>query len=153
MNKAQKRAWLVFGISGLTLLISGAVLLYARANGIIFIDFERVLRMRMFSALLMFPLILIIFIEHRYHKRDFDERDKVIYRKSAYPCYVSGFVFMLAAGLFLTLSVKPFEATAHIHIWMCFTFVLYLAIIVSFLVSSIAVLIQYGREKQEVRNE
>jgi hypothetical protein len=144
MNGAQKRTWLTFWISLVTLLVCGVVLWYAWVNEIVLIDFERPIRIPLLSIPAIIPLILIVFIELRYHKRDFDERDKEIGCKSVYAGYVAALVFMLAAGIFLVTIVKPMDTTTNIYIWMRFAFLLYLASFVSFLATSIASLIQYG---------
>ena len=153
MNGAQKRTWLTFWISLVTLLVCGVVLWYAWVNEIVLIDLEQVTRTRLLSIPVMFPLILIVFIEQRYRKRDFDERDKEIGHKSVYAGYVAALVFMVAAGFFLFTIVEPLGTTTNIYIWMRFAFLVYLASFVSFLATSIASLMQYGRGAKEVINE
>ena len=145
MNKAQKRAWFNFVISAATLLISASVLWYAWVNQIVLIDIDKSMRTRLLSLPVMLPLILMVIVGNFYRKREFDERDKAIYRKSDGFGYVAAVIFILAAGFFLFCIVEPMSATTNIYIWMRFTYLIYLACFVMFLVSAIAALIQYGR--------
>ncbi len=153
MNKAQKRTWFVFVISAATLLISALVLWYAWVNQIVLIDLERPMRIRLLGLSNAIPLILFVVIESRYRKREFDERDKAIYRKSSGIGYVTGLTFIVAAGFFLFCIVEPLGATTNIYIWMRFTYLVYLAFFVSFLTSSIAALVQYGWRGKGAKNE
>ncbi len=130
----------------MTLLVTAAILWYARLNGMTFIDLERPMRMRLWSMLVILPLILILLLGTRYPKKDYDERDLIIDRKSLGAGFVAGFIFLFAAGVFVTVTSKPFDTLTNIYIWMRFSFLLYLAAFVSFLATSIASLIQYGRE-------
>jgi hypothetical protein len=145
MSKAQKRTWFVFVISAATLLISALALWSAWVNQIILIDIENPMRIRLLGLTNAIPLILFFIIVSFYRKRDFDERDKAIYRKSSGIGYITGLTFIVAAGFFLFCIVEPLGATTNIYIWMRFTYLVYLALFVSFLTSSIAALIQYGR--------
>ena len=150
MNNAQKRTWLEFAISATTLLISATVLWYVWVNQIILIDIENPMRIRLLGLANMIPLILIFIISYRIRKKDYDERDKEICRKSIGFGYITGLIFTVAAGFFLICIVEPLGTTTNIYIWMRFAYLVYLAFIVSFLTSSIAALIQYGwREKGE----
>ena len=153
MNNAQKRTWLTFAISAATLLISASVLWYAWVNEIILVDFERPMHIRLLSIPVILPLVLIILIESRYRKREFDERDKAIYHKSVYAGYAAALIFMVAAGFFLFTIVEPFGTTTNIYIWMRFSYLVYLAAFVSFFVSSLAALTQYGWWMKGAKNE
>ena len=152
MNKAQKRARLTFAISAATLLISASVLWYAWVNEIILVDFERPMRTRLLAIPVVLPLILILIIESRYRKREFDERDKAIYHKSVYAGYAAALILLVAAGFFLFTIVEPLGTTTNIYIWMRFSFLLYLAVFVSFLASSLVAIIQYGWWKKGVKS-
>ncbi len=150
MNNAQKRTWLTFGISALTLLISAVVLWYAWVNEIVLIDINRPMRTRLLSLPSMLPLILILIISYRIRIKDYDERDKVICRKSVVSGYIASLIFLVAGGFFLLCIVEPLETTTNIYIWMCFLVLVYLACFVGFLVSAIAALAQYDwRNKHE----
>ncbi len=150
MNKAQKRTWWTFAISAVTLLISGAVLWYVWVNEIILIDIERPMLIRLLGMVNAIPLILILIISYRIQKKDYDERDKVICRKSDGFGYIAAMIFLVAGGFFLFCIVEPLEATTNIYIWMRFTYLVYLACFAGWLVSAIAALAQYGwRSKHE----
>ncbi len=150
MNRAQKRTWFVFVISAATLLISALVLWSAWVNRIILIDIENPMRIRLLGLANTIPLILILILSTRFRKKDYDERDTIIEHKSSGVGYITGLIFMVAAGFFLFCIVEPLGTTTNIYIWMRFAYLVYLALFVSFLTSSIAALIQYGwREKGE----
>jgi hypothetical protein len=145
MNKAQKRTWICLVISFITLIISAIVITYFWRNEINIYDFSnltpaKVLRYRALAILSAIPLVLIVIIEARFRKKDFDERDKIIYRKSILPGLIGIFVFLGGASLFLVVITKAGSIKAP----LLYTLV-YLACFVWILVSSSAALIQYGR--------
>lgn len=145
MNRAQKRTWICLVISFITLIISAIVITYFWRNEINIYDFSnltpaKVLRYRALAILSAIPLVLIVIIEARFRKKDFDERDKIIYRKSILPGLIGIFVFLGGASLFLVVITKAGSIKAP----LLYTLV-YLACFVWILVSSMAALIQYGR--------
>lgn len=144
MNIAQKRTWLEFAISAATLLISATVFWYAWANEIILIDLDRPMRTRLLSLPTMLPLILILIISYRIRKKDYDERDKEICRKSIGFGYIAAMIFLVAGGFFLFYIVEPLGTTTNIYILMRFCCLVYLTCFVGFLVSAIAALTRYG---------
>ncbi len=145
MNKAQKRTWWIFAISGATLLITGVVLWYVWANEIVLLDIERAMRIRLLGMANAIPLIMITILSVRIPTKSYDERDIIIEHKSAPFGYISAFIFLVAAGFSLFVMVKPLDTTPNIYIWMRFCYLVYLAFFAGTSVSSIASLVQYGR--------
>jgi len=143
MNKAQKRTWWTFAISGATLLISASVILYVWVNQIKIIDVERPMRIRLMGLANAIPLILIVLISRRFRKKDYDERDTIIERKSSGIAYITSFTFLVVAGYYLFL-INPRGSTRNIYWAMHGSYLVYLAYLVALLTSSIAALIQYG---------
>ena len=151
MNRAQKRTWLIFAISALTLLISGSVLLYVWANQIKIINLERVTRTRLIGLANTIPLILILFISTRYKGKDYDERDKIIELKSSVTGYIAAFTFVVVAGYCLFL-MNPRGTTSNILMVMRGAYLIYLSVFVLNFLSSLAALIQYGWRVKVVRD-
>ncbi len=145
MNKAQKRTWWTFAISGATLLISGAVLWYVWVNEIILIDIERPMLIRLLGMANAIPLVMIAILSVRFPTKIYDERDIIIEHKSAPFGYMAAFIFLVAAGFSLFAMVKPLDTTPNIYIWMRFCYLVYLAFFVGTFMSSIASRVQYGR--------
>ena len=148
MNKAQKRTWICFAISAATLLISASVLWYVWVNQIVILDLERPMRIRLIGLLNTIPLILIVIISFRIRKKDYDERDIIIERKSSGVGYATAFIFLVVAGYCLFL-INPRGSIRNIYWIMRGSTLVYLSVFISLLTSSIAALIQYGWKKEE----
>ena len=103
MNKAQKKTWWTFAISAATLLISASVIAYVWVNQIKLIDVARPMRIRLIGLMNTIPLILIVFVSRRFSKKDYDERDTIIERKSYRIGYITSFVFLVVTGYCLFL--------------------------------------------------
>ena len=148
MNKAQKRTWWTFAISAATLLISASVILYVWVNQIKIIDVERPMRIRLMGLANTIPLILIVLISRRFRKKDYDERDIIIERKSSGIAYITSFTFLVVAGYCLFLT-NPRGSTRNIHLVMHGMYLVYLAYLVALLTSSVAALLQYVQEPKD----
>ncbi len=147
MNRAQKRTWLTFWISAVTLLISESVIWYAWVNQITIIDLEKPMRIPLAGLVNAIPLILFVIMDMRFRKKDYDERDKIIELKSSVIGYIAAFIFLTVAGYCLFL-INPRGSTQNIYMVMRGMYLVYLAAFVLFFVSSLVALIQYGwREK------
>jgi hypothetical protein len=144
MNSAQKRTWWTFVISAATLLISALVIWYVWANQIKIIDLQNLMRIRLIGLLNTIPLILIVILEIRIRKNEYDERDKFIARKSSGIGYITTVTFFVVAGYCLFL-INPRGSTRNIYWVMRGAYLLYLAIFIGFLASAAAALIQYGK--------
>ena len=145
MNTAQKKTCSILIISLATLTISAAVIWYAWTHDITLLDIHQPLGKRLLRSIAaMLPLILIVVIDKIvFKKKDYDERDKDIERKSMSVGYISAFVFLLTAGFFLIFIAEPLNTTTNIYIFMRFCFLVYLAYFVSSVATSIATLLQY----------
>lgn len=139
MNKAQKRTWgkLVVSIAGL-LFMSGALTIMKIYN-LEMRDPQDHNAIRMLGLLNTIPLILIIILEWRW-KKIYDERDMLISHKANAIGIVGAFIFLGGAGWFLTVITKLGSIKASLIMSL-----VYLAVFVWILVSSVAALIQYGR--------
>ena len=139
MNKAQKRTWLSFAISFVTILISAVVITYIRQNEINIFDLSKPTRIRILGFFCTIPLIMIVIISSRFPKKIYDERDKLIDRKANAIGIVGAFVFLGGAGWLLSVITKMGSIKAPLVILL-----VYLACFVWVLVSSTAALIHYG---------
>ncbi len=137
MNKAQKRAWLNFSVSCLTILIAAAVFIFISLKQI-----DICARTGTFGLLVIvcaIPLTLIFLISRRFPGKDYDERDILIEHKATPLGMIGAFVF-LGTAAFTVVSTRMNSLRASFII-----FLIYLACFVWILVSSAAALIQYGR--------
>jgi len=142
MNKAQKRTWFRLLISVSTLLIASIFIIYFRSSGIDISDFSTPARIRCYvllGVLAAIPLTLIVVIEWGW-KRIYDERDMQIDNQAVIGGAVGAFIFLGAAGWFLTVATKRGSIKAALILLL-----VYLACFVWNLVLSIFALIQYGR--------
>jgi hypothetical protein len=88
---------------------------------------------------------MIVILSARFPTKIYDERDIIIDRKSAPFGYIAGFIFLVAAGFFLFVIVKPLGTVTNIYIWSLFCYLVYLTFYVGTVVSSIVSLVQYYR--------
>ena len=99
MNKAQKRTWLSFAISLVTILIAAGVIVFIRINQIDIYGQPRTFRL--LSIACTIPLILVVLISWSFPKKDYDERDRLIEHRAMFWGILGTFVFLGAAGWFL----------------------------------------------------
>jgi hypothetical protein len=143
MNKAQKRTWLSFTVSLLTILIAAAVIVFIRVNQVDIYGQPGIFRL--LSIACTIPLILVVLISRRFPGKDYDERDRLIEHKAMYWGILGAFVFLGGAGWFFTVITRMGSIRASLIISL-----VYLACFVWYLASSAAALIQYGwRNKNE----
>ena len=112
-------------------------------NEIKLIDMERPTRTRLIGLVNTIPLILIVVISTRFRKKDYDERDLLIERKSSGIGYITAFIFLVVAVYFL-FFINPRGSTQNIYLVSRGAYLIYLTFFVSLLASSIAALIRYG---------
>jgi len=108
MNKAQKKTWLRLLISLATLLIASIFIIYFRRSGIDISDFSTPARIRRYvllGVLSAIPLILIVVMEWGW-KKVYDERDMQIDDQAVIGGAAGTFIFLGAAGWFLTVAPK-----------------------------------------------
>ena len=140
MNEAQKRAWFYFVISLAGILIGAAVITFIKVNELNFRDASNHAAFRILSLPLMLPLILMVIVSARFKKKDFDERDKQIERKSLFAGTMATFIFLGGASWLLVVTTRMGPITSLSIIWL-----VYLAAFLWYLISSVAALIQYGK--------
>jgi hypothetical protein len=138
MNKAQKRTWCKLAVSILGLMVMSGVLTIMKIYNLEMRDPQDHNAIRMLGLLNTTPLIMILILDWRW-KKIFDERDIEIERRALYYGIVGVFMFLGAAGWFLTVVTKLGSIKAHLIMSL-----VYLACFVWILVSSSAALIQYG---------
>ncbi|HUS89704.1 MAG TPA: hypothetical protein VMW91_10185 [Desulfosporosinus sp.] len=140
MNKAQKRTWLCFAISLVTLLIATVVITFIWVNEIDVIDIKTKspAAFRIYSLILTVPLILIVIISAQFPRKYYDERDKLIERKATIIGAVGVFIFLTGAIFFFYLISRVGSIRTLSIVWL-----VYLAAFVWFFISSVAALIQY----------
>ena len=138
MNKAQKRTWCKLAVSILGLMVMSGALTIMKIYNLEMRDPQKHNAIRMLGLLNTIPLIMILILDWRW-KKIYDERDIEIERRALYYGIVGAFIFLGAAGWFLTVVTKLGSIKAHLI--MC---LVYLACFVWILVSSSAALIQYG---------
>ena len=144
MNKAQRRTWCKLAVSILGLMVMSGALTIMKIYNLEMRDPQDHNAIRMLGLLNTIPLILIVILEWRW-KKIYDERDIEIERRALYYGILGVFMFLGAAGWFLTVVTKLGSIKAHMIISL-----VYLACFVWILVSSSAALIQYGwRNKGE----
>lgn len=134
MNKAQKRTWLTFIISLVTLVIAGA-LFAATRSGVLNSSDHLIYRIVGITATI--PLILIVLSKYCPGKA-YDERDIFISRKSVIAGIIGTFIF-LALGSWV-LGVGDFGETIKIKFLPWFV---YVTAFVWFFISSVAAILQY----------
>jgi apolipoprotein N-acyltransferase len=93
---------------------------------------------RVLGLLNTIPLILMVLLDWKW-KKVYDERDRLIERKSLYYGIIGAFVFLAGAGWFLTVYTKMGSIKAVLIIPL-----VYLACFVMFFAQSSAALVQYG---------
>ena len=144
MNKAQKRIWgkLIVSIAGL--LVMSSALTIMKICNLEMRDAQDHDAIRILGLLNTVPLILIVILEWRW-KKIYDERDIEIDRRALHYGIVGAFIFLGGAGWYLTVITRLGSVKADLIISL-----VYLAVFVCILVSSVAALIQYGwRNKGE----
>ncbi len=108
MNKAQTRTWLRLLISVATLFIASIFIIYLRSSRMDIYDFSTLARIRRYvllGVLSAIPLILISVTEWGW-KKVYNERDMQIDRQAVIGGAVGAFIFLGAAGWFLTVATK-----------------------------------------------
>jgi len=141
MNKAQKTTWLRLLISVSTLLIASILIIYFRSSGIDISDFSTPAHIRRYvllGVLSAIPLILIVVIEWGW-KKIYDERDMQIDNQAVIGGAVGAFIFLGAAGWYLTVATERGSIKAALILLL-----VYLACFVWNLVLSVLALVQYG---------
>jgi len=139
MNKAQKRTLFSLGISAAGISLGAAAITFMKIMQLDIANADHHTTLRLLSLPLTIPLILMVILSWRFPTKGYDERDKEIDRKSMSYGIIGAFVFLGAAVLALGImsplgSMKIFFLSSLV----------YLAFFVCVMVSSIAVLIQYG---------
>ena len=134
MNKAQKRAWLTFIISLVTLVIAGALFAATRA-GVLNKSDHLIYRIVGITATI--PLILIVLSKYCPGKA-YDERDISISRKSVIAGIMGTFIFLALGSA--VLGVGDFGETIKIKFlpWL-----VYVTAFVWFFISSVAAILHY----------
>jgi len=138
MNKAQKRTWCKLAVSILGLMVMSGALSIMKIYNLEMRDPQDHNAIRMLGLLNTIPLILIVVLDWRW-KKIYDERDIEIERRALYYGIVGAFIFLGAAGWYLTVVTRLGSVKAHLIVSL-----VYLACFVWILVSSSAALIQYG---------
>jgi hypothetical protein len=141
MNRAQKRTWLslVISLTGISIGATAVTLIKIMQLDIANTNHHTILRLLGLPATI--PLILMVILSWRLPIKGYDERDREIERKSMSYGVIGAFVFLGAAVLVLGImsplgSMKIFFLSSLV----------YFAYFVSQIVSSVAALLQYGRE-------
>ena len=142
MNKAQKRTWCKLAVSIIGLMVMSSALTIMKIYNLEMREPQDHNAIRMLGLLNTIPLILIVILEWRW-KKIYDERDIEIERRALYYGIVGAFIFLGGAGWFLTVTTKLGSIKASLILSL-----VYLAVFVWILVSSVAALIQYGWESK-----
>lgn len=139
MNKAQKCAWFN--------LIMAAILLVLLPTEILCFSSRFLDGLTFFFVFGVMGLFVLLF-RKKQGVVEFDERDKLIHKRSLLVCY---FVIW---GFFITTCIVPylmFGPTGSIPVYIM-PVILYGTFIVAMLVHSVLILVQYGRRGNDCKD-
>lgn len=138
MNKAQKRIWLKLVVSVAGLLVMTFTLAVTKIYNLDMADATDHTALRMLGLLCTIPLILIVILDWSW-KKIYDERDRQIDREATIYGTIGAFFFLAGAGWLLTVMTKLGSIKASLVLSL-----VYLAVFVCILISSVFALIKYG---------
>lgn len=148
MNKAQKRTWISLAISLAGISLGAGAITLIKIMQLDIANPDHHTTFRLLSLPLTIPLISMVILSWRLPIKGYDERDKEIYRKSAGCGIIGAFVFLGAAAWFLCIITRMGSIGALLIIQL-----VYIAVFVLFLISSVAALLQYGWGARETNHE
>jgi ACR3 family arsenite efflux pump ArsB len=140
MNTAQKRNWVTFVTSIITILVAAAITTFVYIKQVEVLNISKPTIIRLFGLICAIPLILLVITSWLFPKKDFDERDKHIDRKAAVYGGIGALIALCVAAQFLVLTSRAGPIKS-----LQLPYVAYLVCFIYYLVYSIAALIQYDR--------